>query len=117
MRNIEDFLARYRKEYDFYDQSARLVAQIVESNLQAAGIRCIVTSRAKSVDRLEAKVRERTRNKEYESVDAIFNDIVDLAGVRIALYFPGERVRLDALLHELLVVAKKRAMGDRAETS
>ena len=106
MGHIEDFLARYRKEYDFYDQAARLVAQVVESNLQAAGIRCIVTSRAKSVGRLEAKVRERAQKKEYESVDAVFDDIVDLAGVRIALYFPGERTRVDAVLHELLVVAK-----------
>lgn len=108
MRIIEDFLARYRKEYDFYDQAARLVAQIAESNLQAAGIRCIVTSRAKAVGRLEAKVRERAQRNEYESVDAIFGDIVDLAGVRIALYFPGERTRVDALLNELLVVAESK---------
>jgi hypothetical protein len=30
---IDEFLARYRKEYDFYDQAARLVAQTLESNL------------------------------------------------------------------------------------
>jgi hypothetical protein len=36
---IDDFIARYRKEYDFYDQAARLVAQALEANLQAAGIR------------------------------------------------------------------------------
>ena len=101
-------MARYRKEYDFYDQAARLVAQIVEGNLQAAGIRCIVTSRAKAVGRLEAKVRERAQNKEYVSVDAIFDDIVDLAGVRIALYFPGERARVDALVNELLAVSKTK---------
>lgn len=35
---IEDFVSRYRKECEFYDQAARLVAQTVESNLQAAGI-------------------------------------------------------------------------------
>jgi ppGpp synthetase/RelA/SpoT-type nucleotidyltranferase len=104
MGTIESFLARYRKEYDFYDQAARLVAQIVESNLQAAGIRCMVTSRAKSVNRLEAKVRERSQKKTFETVDAIFGDIVDLAGVRIALYFPGERNRIEALLQELLLI-------------
>ena len=34
---IEDFVARYRKEFDFYDQAARLVAQTLEGALQAAG--------------------------------------------------------------------------------
>lgn len=105
---VDDFLARYRKEHDFYDQAARLVAQIVESNLQAAGIRCMVTSRAKAVGRLEAKVRERDQAKKYESVEVVFEDIVDLAGVRVALYFPGERARVDALLNEILVVAKSK---------
>ena len=42
---IEDFLARYRKEFDFYDQAARLVAQALGASLHAAGIRSIVTSR------------------------------------------------------------------------
>jgi ppGpp synthetase/RelA/SpoT-type nucleotidyltranferase len=69
----------------------------------------MVTSRAKAVGRLEAKVRERSRKKEYESVGAIFDDIVDLAGVRVALYFPGERARVEALLNDLLVVAESKA--------
>jgi len=56
---IEDFVGRYRKEYDFYDQSARLVAQSLDASLQAAGIRAIVTSRAKAVGRLESKLRQR----------------------------------------------------------
>ena len=42
---IEDFLGRYRKEFDFYDQAARLVAQTLDASLQAAGIRSIDTSR------------------------------------------------------------------------
>jgi hypothetical protein len=41
---IEQFVSRYRKEYDFYDQAARQGAQLVEQNLQTAGIRAIVTS-------------------------------------------------------------------------
>ena len=27
---IEDFITRYRKEYDFYDQASRLAAQALE---------------------------------------------------------------------------------------
>src|SRR5271156_61192 len=95
---VEDFIARYRKEYDFYDQVSRLVGQTLEANLQNAGIRSMVTFRAKSIARLEAKVLQRSGNKTYQSVDDIFADIIDLAGARVALYFPGEREQVDILI-------------------
>jgi len=103
---IEDFIARYRKEYDFYDQAARLVAQILEGGLQGAGIRSMVTSRAKTVGRLEEKVRKRISAKNYASMDDIYNDIVDLAGVRVALYFPGERGQVDSIIKSLFFFAE-----------
>jgi len=103
---IEDFIARYRKEYDFYDQAARLVAQVLEGRLQGAGIRSMVTSRAKAVSRLEAKVSKRNLAKNYVSMDDIYNDIVDLAGVRVALYFPGERGQVDSMIKSLFFFAE-----------
>ncbi|MGD9769225.1 MAG: RelA/SpoT protein, partial [Pseudolabrys sp.] len=81
----ESFVARYRKEYDFYDQAGRLAAQLIEKSLQDSGIRAIVTARAKSPSRLEQKIRQRASTKNYKTVEEIFEDIVDLAGVRIAL--------------------------------
>jgi hypothetical protein len=36
---IEDFIVRYTKEYDFYDQAARIAALRLETSLQEAGIR------------------------------------------------------------------------------
>jgi len=103
---IEDFIARYRKEYDFYDQAARLAAQTLEVNLQAAGIRSMVTSRAKALGRLEAKCRQRAPIKDYTTVDDIYQDIVDLAGARVALYFPAERDQVDKLIKRLFVVTE-----------
>ncbi|HEY6483079.1 MAG TPA: hypothetical protein VIY54_06085, partial [Steroidobacteraceae bacterium] len=66
------------KERDFYDQAARLAAQMAERALQSAGIRAIVTSRAKPLARLEEKVRKlseifrirRLRNNLVHGVDA-----------------------------------------------
>jgi ppGpp synthetase/RelA/SpoT-type nucleotidyltranferase len=101
---IEQFIGRYRKEFDFYDTAARLAAQLLEQNLQEAGIRAIVTARAKSPNRLEQKVRQRDREKHYESVEDIFRDIVDLAGVRIALYFPGERDQVGKVITRLFAI-------------
>lgn len=104
MSMIEDFITRYRKEYDFFDQSARLVAQTLEANLLAAGIRSRVTSRARSVGRLEAKVRQRAPMKQYTSINGIYDDIVDLAGARVELYFPAERLQVEGIIKGLFHV-------------
>src|SRR5689334_9184133 len=98
MTLVDEFLARYRREYDFYDQAARLLAQQLDADLQGSGIRAMVTARAKQLARLETKVRQRDATKQYQSVDAIFSDIVDLAGVRVALYFPAERDEVGKLV-------------------
>ncbi len=98
---VEEFVARYAKEYDYYDQAARRVAQALERDLQAAGVRCIVTSRAKAVARLAEKCKQRQSEKAYASVEDIYSDIADLAGVRVALYFPAERAQVDSLVKRL----------------
>lgn len=103
---IAEFIGRYRKEFDFYEQSCRMVAQILEANLRSAGVRAIVTSRAKNPTRLEAKVRQRSAKANYESVEDIYKDIVDLAGVRVALYFPGERGEAGKIVRSLFVLVE-----------
>lgn len=103
---VREFLARYRREYDYYARTARIVAERCEALLSESGIRAIVTNRAKRPDKLKAKTvdRENKRNKErghgYLSVQEVYDDIADLAGVRIALYFPADRAEVDKLLRE-----------------
>jgi ppGpp synthetase/RelA/SpoT-type nucleotidyltranferase len=99
----DDFVSRYVKEFDFYEQAARIAAKDLESNLQTEGIRCIVTSRAKSVARLEEKIRQRNLAKPYGSIQDVFTDIVDLAGVRVALYFPAEREQVRSVISRLFL--------------
>jgi ppGpp synthetase/RelA/SpoT-type nucleotidyltranferase len=101
---IGDFLAQYEREYDYYLAVARLCQQRCETLLARKGIRAIVTSRAKKYERLEQKVRQRALKKKddnqewYTCISDIYNDIVDLAGVRIALYFPGNVTEVDELI-------------------
>jgi ppGpp synthetase/RelA/SpoT-type nucleotidyltranferase len=109
---LEDFIGRYRREYDFYDQAARLVAQQLEGRLQAAGIRAMVTFRAKAVTKLEPKVRDRAARKGYGSVDDIYADIPDLAGARVALYFPGQSQQVGQIINELFVVTHTKEFPD-----
>jgi len=104
-RFVDEFLRRYAKEYDFYDRASRLAAQILDGRLRDAGIRSIVTSRAKAIRSLEVKVTARALEKTYGSTDDIFEDIVDLAGVRVAMYFPGQWPQVDNIIHSLFVLA------------
>lgn len=101
---ISQFVARYRKEYDFYEQACRMVAQVLDSNLQSTGVRAIVTSRAKNPARLEVKVRQRSAKAPYVTVEQIYDDIVDLAGVRVALYFPAEREEVGRVIRSLFAL-------------
>jgi ppGpp synthetase/RelA/SpoT-type nucleotidyltranferase len=100
---ISQFISRYRKEFDFYEQACRIAAQALDSSLQSAGLRAIVTSRAKNPTRLETKVRQRSGAKSYATVEEIYEDIIDLAGVRVALYFPAEREEVGRIIKSLFV--------------
>lgn len=81
-----------------------MASQVLEANLQSAGVRAIVTWRAKNPIRLEAKVRQRAIEKAYKSVDEIYADIVDLAGIRVALYFPAEREEVGRIIKGLFAL-------------
>ena len=107
---IQEFLTEYEKRYDFYDKAARLASQILETNLRAAGIRSIVTWRAKAPGSLSDKVSDRAkkRKKTYTSVADMFQDIVDLAGVRVAAYFPGEMPLIHNIIGDSFNVLHKR---------
>lgn len=110
---IDDFLSHYQREFDYYQEVARLAALQCEVISTTAGIRAIVTHRAKRLDSLERKLRARAPTHDYSSMEAIQNDIVDLAGVRIALYFPGDREEVDKLLRDQFVlVSEPKAFPD-----
>lgn len=96
-----EFLERYVREVDFYEEVSRLVARRLEAALTSAGIRAIVTSRAKTIARLKDKLAQRFAEKAYRSIEDIYSDIVDLAGVRVALYFPGQRAQVASIVGRL----------------
>jgi len=95
---IEKFMSHYLREYDFYQELAHLCAQQCESMLESNGIRAIVTFRAKRPDRLQEKITKRNIGRNYQNVDSIDQDIADMAGVRIALYFPGDHTEVSRLI-------------------
>lgn len=100
MELIQQFIMQYAKEIDYYDNVSRLAAQQLQQRLQESGIRAIVTSRAKSPERLKNKIEKRFIEKNYKSITDIYDDIVDLSGVRVALYFPGETTEVDKIIRD-----------------
>lgn len=105
---VDKFLNRYSREYDYYSKLALLCAQKCESLLEENGVRAIVTSRAKRPDRLREKLEKRDQERSYTRVEAVYDDIVDLAGVRIAIYFPNDREEIDKLINNSFYVHKKK---------
>jgi len=106
MNVIDNFLQRYAKEYDFYNELAHQVAMICETIIQRSGIRAIVTYRAKKPESLKEKLLKRNAVKKYQTIDQIYKDIVDLSGVRIAIYFPGDREEIGRLIESEFITEK-----------
>jgi ppGpp synthetase/RelA/SpoT-type nucleotidyltranferase len=100
---IEAFLKNYKHEVDFYKETASLVQDRLSEALQEAGIKAVVSSRAKSPDRLGKKLRKRDVKKHYQTFREINDDIVDLAGCRVALYMPADRGAVGQIIEKLFV--------------
>jgi ppGpp synthetase/RelA/SpoT-type nucleotidyltranferase len=86
---IRKVVQRYHREYDRYLKLAARVAEICRSEIvEGNAIRAQVTSRAKSPKSLEGKLRRfaATGKKSMPDVDSVFEQIRDLAAVRVATY-------------------------------
>lgn len=86
---IKRAVQRYHREYDRYLKLSARVAEICRSEIvEGNAIRAQVTARAKSPKSLEGKLRRFAANgrKSFPDVDAVFDQIRDLAAVRVATY-------------------------------
>lgn len=98
---IESFIQAYDKEFDYYEIVSRTTAQKLENLLAETGVRAIVTYRAKNPSHLKEKLyqRQTTKNITYKTHEEIYADIWDLAGVRVALYFPSDREKIETIIN------------------
>ncbi|MEM1485791.1 hypothetical protein V6615_13110 [Oscillospiraceae bacterium PP1C4] len=118
---VDNFTEHYQKEFDFYNAASIIAAQLIDGKLTSKGIRAIVTSRAKNPTRLFDKVKQRSSEKQYLTLDDIYKDIVDLSGVRVALYFDLDQNEIEEVINELFSVneiknfpTKGKSQGYRA---
>ncbi|MBU1034298.1 RelA/SpoT domain-containing protein [Patescibacteria group bacterium] len=110
MNVIDDFIEGYKREVDFYDHLASICESRCREACEAAGVKAIFSHRAKAPDKLREKVRRRQIDKGviYASAKEIRADIFDLAGTRIALYFPGDQARVEQLIRQNFIVLETK---------
>lgn len=113
---IDNFITQYNKEYDYYQKLAQIISNKIEDQLFKRGIKAIVSFRAKKPERLYDKLISRNKKKKYQNISEIFDDIVDLAGIRVSLYFPSEREVLDEIINEIFDVKLKKDFPDNTHT-
>lgn len=116
MNVIEEFINQYNKEFDYYQKLSQIVAGKIEDQLSKRGIKALVSHRAKRPDRLRDKLQKRDEEKNYQSLEHIYTDIVDLAGIRISLYFPSERDIIGEVINELFTIEKTKKFPDSTHT-
>ena len=99
---INQFIDNYKKKFNYYESVGRLAAGQLEAVLRSSGIRAMVTYRAKNPGRLKSKVLHRNAKRPvpYRNIKEIYEDIADLCGVRVSLYFPGDRLQADQLIRK-----------------
>lgn len=85
---ILEAVARYERERDRYIKLAGRVADLCRNAMEENVIRAQVTSRTKTLRSFEGKLRRfsRRQDKNLATIELIFQDISDFAGVRIATY-------------------------------
>jgi ppGpp synthetase/RelA/SpoT-type nucleotidyltranferase len=105
---VSEFVSSYTREFDFYREAARLCSDRCERSLAERGIKAIVSHRAKRPNNLLTKLLKRDAQKNYMTLAEIRRDIPDLAGVRIALYFPGDRDRVRVIVSERFCVTDQK---------
>lgn len=116
MTVIDAFVKNYKHTYDFYEEVSKHAAKELEDALQEAGIKAAVTYRAKRPRKLRQKLLKRNEKRNYQSFRDIHDDIVDLAGVRVALYLPKDRQAVGQIIEKIFasVRAPKEFPRDRA---
>ena len=110
---IEDFIDNYDPWKHVYEKYAKAAKKSCESELEQATLPAIVTYRAKDKNRLLAKLQQRNRTANYRSKADIFKDIKDLAGVRIAVYFPSHKAEVGAILKKTFTVLHTETKSGR----
>jgi ppGpp synthetase/RelA/SpoT-type nucleotidyltranferase len=98
---IEKFVQQYERQRRLYSKAADVVRGEINDACIRQNIRAAITARAKTSESLRNKLTKRNAARPYQGVKDILYDIKDMAGVRVALYFPIDRAAVGKIIDEL----------------
>ncbi len=103
MSDTRDFVSQYRQVWGKYDQFRQRIAALIEELLLANQIRYqIVESRTKTIDSFAEKISR--PNKSYSDP---LNEITDISGVRVLVYYNDDVERVGEILTSEFQVIEK----------
>lgn len=88
---IEDFVKKYEPNVPLYNDVASIAEKRCREMLDQMQISGVVTSRAKRPEKVKEKLEKRNKYRHYTTEQDLQIDTMDLAGVRIALYYPHQQ--------------------------
>ncbi len=111
---ITEFVETFSKNHADYESLCTAAETRLKALMAHKGIMALVNARVKDPRRLERKLcmRDKDRQIPYQTPEEIFEDIPDLIGARIALYFPGDIPRVEEGLKESFTVLKTKVFPE-----
>ena len=112
---IEGFLEDYGVLFHMYRSLAVEVKEICEKSLKKRGIRHIASCRAKDKDSAKGSILRRQKQRhegDFKSKEEIVEAMHDLAGVRLALYLPGQAGDVYMFIKEMFIIIKETPWPD-----
>jgi ppGpp synthetase/RelA/SpoT-type nucleotidyltranferase len=100
---IEQFVQQYEERRCHYTLRATRAEQTCREILANNHIPAIVSSRAKCPIRLRQKLEDRDAELHYSTEAEIYSNIIDLSGVRIAVYLPSHVQKVSRLLQQAFI--------------
>jgi ppGpp synthetase/RelA/SpoT-type nucleotidyltranferase len=98
-------IEKYEREHDRFDKLALAVAGRLGAALRGRAILHLLTHRTKEADSLRAKLEKGRSRFDYSAMEREFTPhVLDLAGVRVLLYKPGDRDGTLASIGELFEI-------------
>ncbi|KAJ6111119.1 RelA/SpoT [Penicillium sp. IBT 16267x] len=114
---ISAFVAEYSTKRTFYEQTARKAAKMCEAALNRESIGHEALYRGKTTESLSKKLQDHEQEgHQYQTVDDIKGNIIDLCGARIVLDSWMDEDRVKKIIHQKFEVVKVKDLPDTVVT-
>ena len=114
---ITEFVRQFCADHAAYEALSGQMESRLKALMAHKGIMALVSARVKEPERLEQKLCKRNAAREipYRNQEEIFEDIPDLIGARIALYFPNDLARVEECLREKFPIRQTKIFPEPTE--